>query len=132
MSLSVCLYVCLAPLYLFIYLYLSVVSAFVCVLPVRLLYILPDRKVPISKFHHSKDIIIIPEIEIRTNLPQSCKLSVVQPTTKTNCNRMNNNVLLPVGLNTTRCLKRNASRRAVLYKTNDSYHVSPRVGDNFT
>ena len=42
---------------------------------------------------------------------------------------MNNTVLLPVGLNTTHSLKRNASRREVLYETYDSYHVAPRAGE---
>ena len=121
-------YVCLSvslSLYLFIFLYISIVSAFVCVcLYVCYTFYLTEKsrsrnstspKTPLSS-RKLKFGRIYPN---PANSPLS-NLRQIQIA-------MNNTVLLPVGLNTTHSLKRNASRREVLYETDDSYHVAPRV-----
>ena len=45
---------------------------------------LPVRKTPNSNPHHSKHSISMPDMEIRANVPQPCRLSELQPATKTN------------------------------------------------
>ena len=42
--------------------------------------LVPVSNTPISKAHHSIHNMSMPGIEIRANFPQSCRLSVVQPT----------------------------------------------------